>query len=97
MITGAQARPDVLDEINAFRAGYRHGADYGIVSPKEAETVMRQLGWTTPITSELTDLFCNGVDDGARGDKFRYLLSFACRHSTAAEVEASGMPGGEDL
>jgi len=70
-------RPDALDELNAFRAGFRHGADRGIVSPREAETILRSFG--RPTSSGSVDCFCNGAEDGAKGDRFRYLLSFMCR------------------
>jgi hypothetical protein len=69
-------RPDVFDEINAFRAGYRHGVDRGIVTPREAEAEMRRL-FTFPITSGVVDLFCNGAEHGARGDAFRFLSYLA--------------------
>jgi hypothetical protein len=71
----AADRPDALDEINAFRAGYRHGANVGRVSPREAESEMRRFGM--PINSSAVECFCNGAEDGARGDTFRYVLSFA--------------------
>jgi len=69
-------RPDRLDELNAFRAGYRHGADRGAVSPREADEILRNLPTTIPVTGSTVDCFCNGADDGARKDSFRYLLSF---------------------
>ena len=71
-------RPDALDELNAFRAGFRHGTDLGIVSASEAETLLRGFG--RPTSSASVACFCNGAEDGARGDRWRYLLSFA--HTT---------------
>ena len=68
-------RPDALDELNAFRAGFRHGQDVGAVSPREAETILRGLGLQT--SSGCVDCFGNGAEDGRKGDRFRYLLSFA--------------------
>ena len=67
--------PDQLDSLNAFRAGYRHGKDERSVSPREAETILRALH--VPVTGATVDCFCNGSEDGATGDSFRYLLSFA--------------------
>lgn len=68
-------KPDALHEINAFRAGFRHGRDVGSVSPREAEAEMRKLGML--VAGETVTCFCNGSDDGARGDQFRYLLTSA--------------------
>lgn len=72
-------RPDLLDEIGAFRAGYRHGVDYGEVSAAEADGILRKLPTTIPITSDLLTLFCNGSIDGANRDNFLYLLSFIAK------------------
>lgn len=69
--------PDDMDKVNAFRAGYRRGADAGPVSPREAEAELRALHTTIPITSATVDCFCNGSEDGAKRDAFRYLLSYA--------------------
>jgi hypothetical protein len=65
-----------LDEINAFRAGYRHGKDLGIVSPRQAEEALRALPTSIPICSATVNCFANGAEDGAAEDSFRYLLSF---------------------
>ena len=70
-------RPDNWDCINAYRAGYRHGADVGAVSPRDAEVALRQLPTTMPVTSDTVAYFCDGSNDGACGDVWRYLLSFA--------------------
>jgi len=67
-------KPDNLDHIRSFKAGFRHGRDCGIVSPREAGDELRKLGFT-PIDGSMIDVFCNGADDGARGDTFRYLAS----------------------
>ena len=56
---------DALDGINTFRAGYRHGADCGTVSPREAEAALRQLLTTIPICDATVTCFCTGADDGA--------------------------------
>lgn len=69
-------RPDLLDEVNAFRAGYRHGRDVGEVSAREAEAILRSLPTTIPPVGNAILCFCNGSVDGARGDAFRYLRSF---------------------
>jgi hypothetical protein len=71
-----ETRPDELDEINAFRAGFRFGVDHGIVSPKEAEVILRDMNPNTPISSSVLDCFCNGAEDGRKNDQFRYLLSY---------------------
>lgn len=68
------ARPDSLDHVNAFRAGFRHGQDIGPASPTEAEAVLRSFG--RPIDGTSVSVFCNGSDDGSRHDAFRYLLSY---------------------
>ena len=60
------------DERNAFRAGYRHGIDKGIVSPKEAEQIMRSLPNPLPIFGNTITCFCEGAEDGANGDDWRY-------------------------
>jgi hypothetical protein len=70
-------RPDELDEINAFTAGFRHGCDVGRVSAREAETILR--AWGRPITDGVVTCFCNGAEDGVRGDRWRYLLCKATR------------------
>ena len=66
---------DDMDRLNAFRAGFRHGADRGLVSAREADAILRSLGRSP--SCDAVELFCNGAEDGARGDRFRYLLSFA--------------------
>lgn len=76
-------RPDALDELNAFRAGFRHGQDVGDVSPREAEAILRGLGLQT--SSGCVDCFGNGAEDGRKGDKFRYVLSFAVRSTAGAK------------
>lgn len=71
------ARPDALDEIGAFRAGYRHGTNTSKqVSPKEAEEILRSLPTTIPATDRMLEAFCNGCGDGVAGDTTRYLMSF---------------------
>ena len=69
-----RARPDDLDKINAFRAGWRHGADRGEVSPREADAALRALPTTIPIIDATVACFCHGSVDGTRGDSWRYLL-----------------------
>jgi len=71
-------KADKLDELNAFRSGFRHGSDTNmLVSPREAEEILRSL----PISVEPSDgmivCFCNGADDGVKHDTFRYLLTCA--------------------
>lgn len=66
---------DNHDYLNAFRAGYRHGADLGAVTPAQAVAALHTLG--RPTDPQSVDCFCNGADDGARGDSYRYLLSIA--------------------
>ena len=68
---------DELDLLNAFTAGYRHGRDVGLVSPREAQAILEGLG--RPTSAASVDCFCNGAEDGARGDSFRYLLAKAVR------------------
>jgi len=76
IVGGLLRRPDNLDRLGAFRAGYRHGADIGPASPKEADTALRALPTTIPCCAETVELFCNGSEDGSRGDSYRYTLSF---------------------
>lgn len=66
---------DKLDEMNAFRAGFRHGKDRGIVSAVEADALLRGFGRSPDYNC--IACFCNGAEDGARNDQFRYLLSYA--------------------
>ena len=70
-------RPDERDEINAFTAGFRHGQDRGLTSPREAEMILRGFG--RPTSDATVTCFCNGAEDGARGDRWRYLLCKAMR------------------
>lgn len=66
---------DDLHHLNAFRAGFRHGEDRGPTSANEADTILNSLG--LPTDSKSVTCFCNGADDGAKNDQFRYLLSYA--------------------
>jgi len=77
------SRPDMLDEINAFRAGWRHGYDRGIVSPREAEGILRGLPLSVTPNAAMITYFCTGAEDGAHNDQFRLLLSYALRVGTA--------------
>lgn len=73
-------RTDKLAELRSFRAGYRHGRDEGEQTPAECDRIMRQLG--LPITANTEQCFSQGVIDGATGDPWRYLLSFAVAQSS---------------
>ncbi len=75
-------RTDSLDHVNAFRAGFRHGQDVGLASPREAEEVLRSFA--RPVDSTSIDCFCNGSGDGAKGDQFRYLATYLVQIVTAA-------------
>lgn len=72
----AEQRPDALDEINAYRAGYRHGRDEGKCTAQTAPAILRQLPTTIPIVEVTVAMFCRGLQDGARGDAVTYLLSY---------------------
>ena len=51
-------RPDWIDELNALRAGMRHGRDVGECNPVDAERILR--GWGRHVSHETVDLFCAG-------------------------------------
>lgn len=69
----AKFREQSCDERNAFRAGYRHGQ---LVSPREAEQFMRTLPNPIPVNSMTVVCFCEGAEDGANKDDWRYNLSW---------------------
>ncbi len=71
-------KPDDLDKINAFTAGFRHGQDCGIVGPKEAEEAMTILHMPI-ITADTIACFCHGSEDGSKEDAYRYILCKAAR------------------
>ncbi len=94
-------RPDRLDELNAFRAGFREGRDGpagASFTNREAWEIMEKLGLRTD--GDMTTCFQNGHEDGVRGDAWRYVLSFIVRvtgddldpepeHLAAIEAEQS--------
>ena len=52
----------------ALALGYVHGARHGNCSWREADRALRSF----PLLDR--DTFCNGADDGKRGDTWRLLL-----------------------
>ena len=53
----------------AFRIGFSWGAVNGLQSPSDADRVLRERN--LPTDDEHVTLFCNGAEDGVRGDNFR--------------------------
>lgn len=54
----------------AFRLGFEYGTILGEASPREAEAWLLRDLKRMPSDSEI-EAFCNGSDDGRRGDRFR--------------------------
>lgn len=70
---------DSLDEVNAFRSGYRFGELHGRPCIETAEHELRLLT-ERPVDSRTVLAFCRGAEDGFNRDPTRYLLSFATYH-----------------
>lgn len=73
----------------AFVAGWRFGAkEGGNVSARLAAEVLRDL--EIPATSETENAFCNGAEDGARGDTFRLDLGREAGIEAYARARCAG-------
>lgn len=65
---------DAENELLSFRAGFRFGQDRGAASPREADAELRRLHRDP--TDAAIAAFVAASDDGARGDAYRYLMTF---------------------
>jgi len=65
---------DRQDKTQAFYAGFRYGRETGLASPREADAALQAGRLSTD--GEMVEVFCNGADDGARGDYWRLALTY---------------------
>lgn len=65
--------------MDKFDEGFWYGRLHGQASPAEADAYLRRMhGIGVTLTSSDIDLFCNGSEDGARGDHWRLARVANC-------------------